>query len=425
MSRRVGQVKPRGRQSSRIEASVDHIASRSLLHAVGGWTRKRLGKGLFYLGLGSASFLGVFFLASTRPRPGEPSGKSTQTVVGLRSDSYTSFESSAPPGMVWIPPGEFTMGTDDPAAWPDERPAHRVGLDGFWMDRREVTNAEFRRFVEATSYVTTAEQPIDVEQILRQSPPGTPRPPAESLVPGSLVFSPPDHPVELNDPSQWWRWTPKASWRHPEGPESTIEGRDDHPVVQVSWDDASAFARWAGKRLPTEAEWERAARGGLDSKPYVWGDALPSKDAAVANLWQGHFPVKNTLDDGYARTAPVGSFPANGFGLHDMAGNVWEWCADWYQRDLYRARKGGVGPGGSSPTRNPAGPERSQDPRQPFTPQRVQRGGSFLCNDGYCSRYRPSARHGGAPDTGMSHLGFRCVKTPDPAQGPPPNEPTS
>jgi formylglycine-generating enzyme required for sulfatase activity len=212
--------------------------------------------------------------------------------------------------------------------------------------------------------------------------------------------------VDLSDYSQWWHWTPGANWRHPEGPESRIEGRADHPVVQVSWDDANAYARWAGKRLPTEAEWEFAARGGLDGKPYVWGDDRPSDARPAANIWQGEFPHRNTVGDGFTRTSPVGSFPPNGFGLYDMAGNVWEWCADWYQRDLYRQRARG------EIIVDPAGPERSSDPARPFTPQRVQRGGSFLCNDDYCSRYRPSARHGCSPDTGMSHVGFRCVMTP-------------
>jgi formylglycine-generating enzyme required for sulfatase activity len=311
--------------------------------------------------------------------------------------------------MVWIPGGEFAMGTDDPRAWPDEGPAHRVYVDGFWMDEHEVTNAEFRRFVAATGYVTTAERPPDLKEILRQSPPGTPPPPKENLVPGSLVFSPPDHPVALDDPGQWWRWAPEASWKHPEGPGSTIEGKDDDPVVHVSWD-AVVYATWAGKRLPTEAEWERAARGGLEGKSYVWGDKPPSDDAIFANIWQGHFPDKNTARDGFVRTAPVASFPSNGFGLHDMAGNVWEWCADWYQRDLYRTRAGrGV-------VRNPSSPERSDDPTQPHAPPRSRRGGSFLCNDNYCARYRPSARHGCSPDTGMSHVGFRCVISSEPAE---------
>jgi formylglycine-generating enzyme required for sulfatase activity len=350
--------------------------------------------------LGVGAFLSAYGLTRWRSAVQETRSAELTRSSPLRQSPAPG---EAPAGMVRIPAGEFTMGTDDPRAWPDETPAHRVSVDGFWIDRYEVTNADFRRFVDATGYVTTAERPPDVAEILRQSPPGTPPPPKETMVPGSLVFTPPDRPVALDDISQWWKWTPGASWKHPEGPGSSIDGKDDHPVVQVSWSDAQAYAKWAGKRLPTEAEWERAARGGLEGKPYVWGDQSPSESTGLLNNWQGHFPDRNDARDGFIRTAPVGSFPANGFGLHDMAGNVWEWCADWYQSDLYRSRYGHV-------VRNPSGPEVSHDPSQPFAPLRVQRGGSFLCNDDYCSRYRPSARHGCTPDTGMSHTGFRCVK---------------
>jgi formylglycine-generating enzyme required for sulfatase activity len=308
----------------------------------------------------------------------------------------------APPGMVWIPGGEFTMGTDAEIGWPDEKPAHRVRVDGFWIDSTEVSNAMFREFVKATGYVTTAEKPPDINEIMSQVPPGTAPPTKEQLVPGSLVFTPPAGEVNLRDFSQWWQWTPGACWKHPEGPDSDLKGRDDHPVVQVSWDDAAAFAKWAGKRLPTEAEWEFAARGGLSEKPYVWGDLRSTDRNPLANIWQGEFPHHNTAVDGFVRTAPVKSFAANGFGLYDMAGNVWEWCSDWYDRELYSRRAGETAV-------NPAGPSRSIDPTRPYTPQRVQRGGSFLCNDSYCSRYRPSARHGSSPDTGMSHVGFRCA----------------
>jgi len=312
--------------------------------------------------------------------------------------------SGGPPGMVWVPGGEFTMGSDSDLGWPDEKPAHRVRVDGFWMDGTEVTNAQFRRFVEAASYLTTAERSPDVDAILSQMPPGTPPPPKEKLVPGSLVFRKTDGPVDLRDYSRWWKWTPGACWKHPEGPGSTTEGREDHPVVQVSWDDAVAYAAWAGKRLPTEAEWEFAARGGLEGKPYVWGDEPFSEEQPQANIWQGEFPWKNTARDGYEGTAPAGSYAPNGYGLYDMAGNVWEWCADWHDRDLYKKRAGrGV-------VVNPTGPERSSDRTRPYTPQHVQRGGSFLCNDAYCSRYRPSARRGCPPDAGMSHVGFRCVR---------------
>jgi formylglycine-generating enzyme required for sulfatase activity len=309
----------------------------------------------------------------------------------------------APPGMVWVPGGEFTMGTDSDLGWADEKPAHRVRVTGFWMDQTDVTNAQFRAFVEATGYVTTAEKPVDAAEILKQSPPGTPPPPPEKLVPGSLVFTPTKGPVPLKDFSRWWKWTPGACWRHPEGPGSSIAGKDDHPVVHVSWFDAVAYAKWAGKRLPTEAEWEFAARGGLDNKPYVWGDDKPTDSNLRANLWQGQFPYHNSAADGYAGTSPVKAFAPNGYGLYDMSGNVWQWCSDWYQIDLYRHRAG------QGAVDNPTGPKKSFDPRQPYTPLRTQKGGSFLCNDAYCTRYRPSARHGCTPDTGMSHIGFRCV----------------
>jgi sulfatase modifying factor 1 len=323
--------------------------------------------------------------------------------------AFVSRTNQAAAGMVWIPGGEYTMGTDSELGWQDEKPAHRVRVDGFWMDETDVTNAQFRKFVEATGYVTTAEKPVDAGEILRQMPPGTPPPPKENLLPGSLVFTPTMGAVNCKGPDchrQWWKWTPGANWKHPEGPDSSIEGKDDHPVVHVSWLDAVAYAKWAGKRLPTEAEWEFAARGGLDNKPYVWGDDKPTDSNIHANLWQGEFPHKNTAGDGYERTSPVKTFPPNGYGLYDMSGNVWQWCSDWYQIDLYRHRAG------KKVTVNPTGPEKSYDPRQPYSPLRVQKGGSFLCNDAYCTRYRPSARHGCTPDTGMSHIGFRCVMSP-------------
>jgi formylglycine-generating enzyme required for sulfatase activity len=332
----------------------------------------------------------------------------TFTLITWRGRSE-AVPSKGPSGMVWIPGGEFTMGADSDLGKPDEKPAHRVRVDGFWMDETDVTNAQLRQFVGATGYVTTAEKPLDAEEILRQSPPGTPPPPKENLAPGSLVFVATSGPVTLVGPDAhraWWKWTPGANWRHPEGPSSSIEGRDDHPVVHVSWFDAVAYAKWAGKRLPTEAEWEFAARGGLDNKPYVWGDDKPTDTNIRANIWQGEFPYRNTAQDGFERTSPVKAFPPNGYGLYDMSGNVWQWCADWYQIDLYRHRAGqGV-------IVNPAGPEKSFDPRQPYSPLRAQKGGSFLCNDAYCTRYRPSARHGCTPDTGMSHIGFRCVLAP-------------
>jgi sulfatase modifying factor 1 len=314
-------------------------------------------------------------------------------------------------GMVWIPGGEFSMGSDLPDAYRAEQPAHQVKVDGFWIDETEVTNAQFKKFAEATGYVTTAEKVPTLKEIMDQMPPGTLPPPAETLaealVAASLVFTPPNHAVSLNNVGAWWSWTKGANWRYPEGPGSSIKNREDHPVVHVSWYDAQAYARWAGKRLPTEAQWERAARGGLDGKHYVWGDEPFSPTAAQANIWQGPFPHNNTRQDGSVRTAAVKSYAPNGYGLYDVAGNVWEWCADWYRPDAYVQRAG------QAVAVNPTGPDKSLNPREPYNPSHVIRGGSFLCHDSYCSAYRPSARRGGADDTGMSHLGFRCVVVPD------------
>ncbi len=298
---------------------------------------------------------------------------------------------SAPGGAVWVPGGEFMMGSDE--AQPDEGPAHRVVVEAFWMDRTEVTNAEFGRFVRETNYVTVAERQPD--------PKDFPGAPPENLVPGSIVFSPPPGDVSLDNCFQWWKYVPGADWRHPEGPDTSIAGREKHPVVQVSWEDAAAFAKWAGKRLPTEAEWEFAARGGLDRMPYCWGEDQRPGDRWLANIWQGRFPNENKLEDGYRGTAPVGSFPANGYGLFDMSGNVWEWCADWYRPDYY----------GASPLRDPQGPPSSFNPNQPGELRRVTRGGSYLCSDLYCTGYRPSARMNSSPDTGLCHTGFRCVRS--------------
>jgi formylglycine-generating enzyme len=313
---------------------------------------------------------------------------------------------SPPPGMVWIPGGEFQMGGDDPLARPDESPIHRVRVDGFWMDATEVTNAQFAEFASATGYKTVAERPLDWEELKKQAAPGTPKPADEVMQPGSLVFTPPDHEVDLRRYDQWWSWTLGANWRHPEGPGSTIDGREQHPVVHIAYEDAVAYARWAGKQLPTEAQWEFAARGGLDGKVNVWGDEPVT--ASRCNIWQGHFPDHNTKEDGFERTAPVGSFPPNGYGLYDMAGNVWEWCADLYRPDTYARRVIELGAGAIAV--NPTGPTSSLDPRNPYAPEsRVHRGGSFLCNDSYCASYRPSARMACPPDTGLAHLGFRCV----------------
>ena len=296
--------------------------------------------------------------------------------------------------MVWIPGGEFAMGSDQ---FPDARPVHRVAVDGFWMDVTEVTNAEFDAFVRATSYVTVAERTPQAADY-----PGAP---PENLVAGSVVFSPPPKEVPLDDHYQWWRYQKGADWRHPEGPGSSIADRMDHPVVHVAYEDVLAYAKWAKKRLPTEAEWEFAARGGLDGKAYAWGDDFRPNGKFMANTFQGHFPDKNTGEDGFLGTSPVKAFPPNGYGLYGMAGNVWEWVTDWYRPDYYAklAEAGGV-------VRNPKGPDDSFDPLEPRAVKRVQKGGSFLCTDQYCSRYMPGGRGKGEPDTGTNHTGFRCVR---------------
>jgi formylglycine-generating enzyme required for sulfatase activity len=319
----------------------------------------------------------------------------TVTITPGGDNSYS--------GMVKIPAGEFLMGAADKEGRPDEYPQHAVHIDGFWMDAIEVTNAMFKKFVKATGYVTTAERAPDWEALKKQLPPGTPKPADSLLVAASLVFTPTSKPIQLNDVSQWWQWVKGANWKHPQGPGSSIEGKENYPVVQVSWDDATAYAKWAGKRLPTEAEWEWAARAGLTNQPYTWGTEPVDKGLAKANIWQGHFPDRNTVADGYARVAPVKSFTANAYALFDMAGNVWEWCSDWYRSDYYAQT-------GSKKLINPAGPAASYDPDEPTVPKRVVRGGSFLCHASYCASYRVSARMKTSPDTGLEHTGFRCVK---------------
>lgn len=314
-------------------------------------------------------------------------------------------------GMMWVPGGEFLMGTDSKLAQPNERPAHKVRVHGFWMDQHHVTNAEFRTFVKATGYVTTAEKKPDWETLKVQLPPGTPRPPANVLVAGAMVFTGTTGPASLDDYAQWWRFAPGANWRHPNGPNSTIDDKQDHPVVQVSYEDAQAYAKWTGKRLPTEAEWEFAARGGLEQATYAWGNDFAPDGQQMANVWQGQqqqaFPVVSPKAGGALGTSPAGTFPPNGYGLSDMTGNAWQWVADWYRADAFvRQAKG------ASPT-NPQGPADSFDPSEPGTPvnapKHVTRGGSFLCNESYCLSYRPSARRGTDPYTSMSHLGFRLV----------------
>jgi sulfatase modifying factor 1 len=307
-------------------------------------------------------------------------------------------------GMVQIPGGIFMMGSHEKEGRTDEYPLHRVKLPGFWMDETEVTNAQFEAFVQATGYVTTAEKPIDWEEMKKQVPEGTPKPADSLLAASSLVFVPSSSPVDLRDYSQWWQFVRGADWRHPTGPLSDIKGKENHPVVQVSWDDAQAYARWAGKRLPTEAEWEWAARGGLKDLEFPWGSESVDKGKIKANTWQGKFPYQDDAKDGYKfSTAPVKSYQSNRYGLSDMAGNVWEWCADNYRADYYQSLK-------SKLSISPRGPATSFDPDEPGIPKKVMRGGSFLCNDSYCASYRVAARMKSSPDSGLGHTGFRCVK---------------
>ncbi|MEM6844092.1 MAG: formylglycine-generating enzyme family protein [Bacteroidota bacterium] len=309
-----------------------------------------------------------------------------------------------PEGMVWIPGGEFIMGSDHETATEVEGPAYPVEVSGFWMDTHEVTNAEFRKFVEETGYITVAERPIDWEEMKKQLPPGTPRPPDEVLQPGSLIFDPPNHAVPLHDYSQWWSWKIGANWQQPKGLSSSIEGKDDFPVTHIAYEDAQAYAQWADKRLPTEAEYEFAAQGGTTGQPFAWGDELTPSGKYLANFFQGDFPHNNVSIDGFAGASPVKSYPPNAYGLYDIIGNVWEWSSDWYRPDTHEQQSK------ITVCRNPTGPEQSYDPQEPLTPKRVIKGGSYLCSDQYCSNYRPSARMATDVDSGQEHLGFRCVK---------------
>lgn len=329
------------------------------------------------------------------------------TVPSRFGTSHDTAEITAPyrvstKGMILIKGGTYMMGADVASADPDEFPKHKVTVSSFYMDATEVTNGEFNKFVEATGYITTAEQKPNWDSLKAGLPPGTPKPDESLLVPASLVFKKTAGPVSLTDYSQWWTWKEGASWKHPEGPGSNIEGKEHYPVVQVSWYDAMAYCKWAGKRLPTEAEWEYAARGGLVNQPYTWGNESIDKGAPKANTWEGKFPYYNSVHDGYVLSAPVKSYKPNGYGLFDMAGNVWEWCSDWYDDNYYQKLKDDV-------SVNPQGPEQGHDARDPYMQKKTVRGGSFLCNTSYCTGYRVSRRMKSSPDTGIEHTGFRCV----------------
>ena len=330
---------------------------------------------------------------------------------------------TVPADMAWVPGGVFLMGSDSRLAQPNERPAHRVRIRGFWMDTTHVTNDDFAEFVRQTGYLTTAERPPDWETIRVQLPPGIPRPPDDVLVPGAMVFVGTDRPVNIDDYSQWWQYVPGANWRQPQGPGSSIDGKGRHPVVQVSHEDVLAYARWAGKRLPTEAEWEYAARGGLEQATYAWGNQAMPGGQRQAHYWDAGaqpFPVVSARAGSATGTLPVRSFPANGYGLYDMTGNAWQWVADWYRADHFARQLASQTGLIKLPLDNPRGPATSFDPSDPGVPadapKRVIRGGSFLCDESYCLSYRPSARRGSDPHSPMSHLGFRLVLDAPPPQ---------
>jgi formylglycine-generating enzyme len=364
-------------------------------------------------GLAPFLFAGAILCASAFHPPaialqaGSKPAASPSAAFGPTVPNTKPSPGPAPKGMVWIPGGEFSMGAQDPPdmnmvgmqATRDSRPIHRVYVNAFFMDKTDVTNAQFAAFVKATGYITIAEKTPSAADF--------PDAPPENLYAGGVVFSPPNHPVSLNDHFQWWSYVKGANWRHPTGPLSSIRGKENYPVVQVAYPDAEAYAKWAHKRLPTEAEWEFAARGGLAGKPYVWGEKFKPNGKWMANTYQGQFPNKDTGADGFIGLAPVAQYAPNQYGLYDMAGNVWQWTSDWYRPDYYYqlAQEGTV-------ARNPQGPDAPFDPAEPNEKKKVHRGGSFLCTDQYCSRYMVGTRGKGEISTGTNHLGFRCASDP-------------
>lgn len=320
------------------------------------------------------------------------------------ANTVKEFSVNIPDGMVLIPGGTFSMGAVNPVGitdgghekMSDAQPVHDVYVDAFLMDKTEVTNAEFAAFVKATGYITVAEQKPTKEEF-----PGAPE---ENLIAGSIVFSPPSAKVPLNNHYQWWQYVKGANWKHPAEPGSDIKGKEHYPVVQIAWEDAQAYAKWCGKRLPTEAEWEFAARGGRSGELYAWGNQLKPDNKWMANTFQGSFPDQDTAEDGVPRLSKVAAYPPNSYGLYDMAGNVWEWCNDWYRYDYYNMLAQ------DSISRNPGGPSGPYDPQEPGAKKKIQRGGSFLCTDQYCTRYMVGTRGKGEYRSTSNHIGFRCVK---------------
>jgi sulfatase modifying factor 1 len=364
---------------------------------------------------GHTWIVGLVLLASgtalilTQPKKDAGTTATPNSPFGPTIQNKTPAPGPAPEGMVWIPGGEFSMGSEDPVACAceggghdpmmDARPIHRAYVDGFFIDATEVTNTQFAKFAEATSYVTVAERKPRAEDF-----PGAP---PENLVAGSTLFTPTSDAVPLDSHYRWWRYQPGANWRHPDGPSSDWQSRKDYPVVHIAYEDAEAYAKWAGKRIPTEAEWEFAARGGEAGKRFAWGDSFRVDGKYMANTYQGKFPVQDSGSDGFAGISPVAKFQPNKYGLYDIAGNVWEWCSDWYRPDTY------VQNAKSTVARNPLGPPSSLDPSEPTEQKRVHRGGSYLCTEEYCSRYILGTRGKGEISTGSNHLGFRCVMTPE------------
>ena len=334
-------------------------------------------------------FMTALLLAGCGKEKSTQNLKPTSKAVSMEASEPRS-EDDWTQSMVWIPGGSFQRGSENGQG--DEQPVRSITIRGFWMDRTEVTNRQYHDFVRATGYVTVAERQPDPRQFPGADP--------SLLIAGAIVFTSPQERVSLRDHYAWWRYVPGANWRHPTGPESDIQGKDDYPVTQIAWEDATAYAQWAGKRLPTEAEWEYAARGGQEGLPFVWGETLTPENQWHANVWQGDFPYQNALEDGHYGIAPIKQFAPNPYGLYDMAGNLWEWCLDWYMPDYYA----------NSPSVNPFGPNQSYDPGEPGVPKKIMRGGSYLCSDLYCEGYRTWWRMKSAPDTAMSHTGFRCIK---------------
>ncbi len=327
----------------------------------------------------------------------------------IKRQEVKEIPTKGPKDMVWIPGGDFVQGAvvHDKMAMAHEKPAHKVHVEGFFMDVHEATNAQFAKFVDETGYVTVAEREIDWEEMKKQLPQGTPKPHDSIMQPGSLVFKKTKSSVpNLYDYSQWWEWKIGADWKHPNGPESNIVGKENYPVVHIAFEDALAYCEWSGRRLPTEAEWEYAARAGREYALFSWGDDIEQL-SSHANSWEGEFPVNNTKEDGFERRAPVMSYPKNDFGLYDMAGNVWEWTNDWYNTNYYKelANKNDV-------ARNPKGAAAAFNASNPYAEEKVIKGGSFLCSASYCASYRISSRMATSPDSGMEHLGFRTVLSP-------------